>query len=219
MDLVDKYLQVETLSVVLLGDFNPIIFQPTWLANKGLIRLDEAENANVEIIHNEIAKFDLGWIYIEITKSRCMFKTSMEPYFKPLKDLVSGIFKILKETPINAIGINHIYDLGLQDDKKYYKFGASLTPLNYWESDLTNPKLLQLEIFEHNQDENNSDSRRIKIASSDKIATYGVIFSINNHFTIGTPRSRIFEVLENLIDKTRPESKKIIKNIFSQIEL
>lgn len=51
--MLDKYLKIETLSVVFIGDFNPVIIQPFWLSQKTLIRDDEAENAKVEVIHNE----------------------------------------------------------------------------------------------------------------------------------------------------------------------
>ncbi len=58
-------LEAYTLSIVFVGDFNPAIIQPYWLANKKLIREQEAENAKVGILHNEITKFNIDWATIE----------------------------------------------------------------------------------------------------------------------------------------------------------
>jgi len=142
--MLERYLQIETLSIVFIGDFNPVILQPFWLANKNLIREDEASNANVEIIHNDIVKFDLDWVVIEITKNRCQFRTNKSPYFEAVKDLATSVFRILKETPIKALGINHVFDLSLRNAEEYYEFGNVLTPLNIWSDSLNKPRLLNL---------------------------------------------------------------------------
>jgi hypothetical protein len=109
----EKYLQKESLSIVFLGEFNPVILQPFWLLNKGLIREEEAKNAKVGVIHNEIVKYELDWVGIEISKQRCEFKTTKSPYFYPMRDLAISVFKILRETPLKALGINHIFDFQL----------------------------------------------------------------------------------------------------------
>lgn len=184
--MLENYLQIETLSVVVVGDLNPIIFQPFWLSSKGLIRENEAKNAKIEVIHNEIVKYELNdWLAIEVTKKRCMLKTSKKPYFGPLKDLAVGIFKILSETPLESFGLNHTYDLTLKTKESYYKFGSSLTPLEYWNENLDDPRLLQLEIFEKERKDGQKGSRRIRISpSQDQSIAFGVAFNINNHFDL-----------------------------------
>jgi hypothetical protein len=47
----------DLVSIVLVGNFNPAIFQPAWLAAKGLIRESEASAAVVEVIHPELAQY------------------------------------------------------------------------------------------------------------------------------------------------------------------
>jgi hypothetical protein len=100
--LFKESLQIKTMSIVLIGDFNPVIIQPFWLASRKLIREQEAQNAHVEIIHNELVKFELDWVSIEITKNRFEAKSSQEPYFDPMRDLCVGIFEFLRETPIKS---------------------------------------------------------------------------------------------------------------------
>ena len=40
--------QFEGVTIVLLGQFNPAIFQPAWLAAENLVRPQEAESAEIE---------------------------------------------------------------------------------------------------------------------------------------------------------------------------
>lgn len=220
--MVAKLLEIETVSIVFVGDFNPIILQPFWLVSKGLIRESEAENAKVEVIHNEIVKFELDdWAKIEITKNRCIFETSKEPYFEPIKDLTSSIFKILRETPIKALGINHIYDLRLPNEEKYKQLGMILTPLKYWEEELKDPRLLNIEIFESVRKDGEPGNRRVRISPSDQKIQYGIVVKVNDHFDLNSGNDRINAVaqLEKHWSESFVQSLRITENLLKQIEL
>lgn len=220
--MLEKLLEIETVSIVFLGDFNPIILQPFWLQGKGLIRESEAENAKVEVIHNEIARFALDdWAKIEITKERCEFKSSKEPYFEPLKDLASSIFKILRETPIRALGINHIYDLRMPDEDSFIRLGYFLTPLNVWEGNLDNPRLLNLEIFEAQRKDGEKGNRRVRINSSDQKIQYGVVVNVNDHFdlNIDGKKSNAVTLLEDKWKESFVQSKILTESLFKQFGL
>ena len=143
-----EYLETYKLVIVVVGNFNPSIIQPFWLANKKLIRENEAQNAEVNVVHNEITQFNIGWAHFEITPQKFQISTSQEPYFEPIRDLVIEIFKILKETPIKHFGINHMRYFDLRDKERYYNFGNKLVPLNNWNEFLNNPRLLSLTITE-----------------------------------------------------------------------
>jgi hypothetical protein len=181
---IEKYLHKESVSIVFLGEFNPVIMQPFWLLNKGLIREEEASNAKVSVIHNEIVKYELDWVGIEISKQRCEFTTTKSPYFDPMRDLATSVFKILRETPIKSFGINHIFDLKLPSPEKYYEFGNILCPLNNWEESLKDPRLLQLEILEKERKDGIKGHYRIRITPADPRIIYGVTVNINDHFDI-----------------------------------
>ncbi len=181
---IEKYLQKESLSIVFLGDFNPVILQPFWLFHKGLIREEEASNAKIGVIHNEIVKYELDWVSIEISKQRCEFTTTKSPYFDPMKDLSASVFKILKETPIKSLGINHIFDLKLPNSEVYYEFGNKLCPLSNWEGSLKDPRLLQLEILEKERKDCLSGQYRIRITPAYPKMDYGVSININDHYDL-----------------------------------
>jgi hypothetical protein len=215
--VIDKYLKFETISIVIVGEFNPAIFQPMWFANKKLIREIEAINVLNLLVHNEMVRFDLDWLNIEVTRNRCVFVTSKDGHFEPLKDLVTDIFKILNETPIQSFGINHTFELTLETESKYVMFGSKLTPLNYWEDYCNEPRLLQLEILEKERKDIKGASRRIRILPSDskyKIP-FGVSINVNNHFELSN--NKIGFLIEDNWDNTKNESKKIVNNLLKKI--
>lgn len=218
--MIEKYLEVESLSVIIIGDFNPVIFQPYWLAKKELIREEEAANAKVEIISNEFVRYELSdWLNFQITRNQCIFRTRKEPYFDPLKDLIISIFKILKETPIKAIGINNTYDLSLKTQENYYKFGNCLTPLSFWNEDLNDPRLLSLDIVENNRKETPNAKRRVGVRPSSLSINFGVAINVNNHYEVSenTSSLELLEIIENNWDNSFIESKKLIETLLSKI--
>ena len=219
--MLDKILQKETFSIVLIGVFNPAIFQPTWFSLKGLLRESETENAKIEVIHPEVARYTISdWLSVDVTKSRCEFKTHMEPYFDVLKDVVSGSFKILKETPINAIGINNIFDISLSSPAQYYEFGKKLTPLDLWDDSIKDAKLLTLEILEQESCDYNNLSRRIRITPSnpdDRISN-GVSININNHFIIKEKNAlEAVSIIEKGPNSIRNHSRNIADKITTKV--
>lgn len=188
--MIKDYLQIRNLSIVLLGDFNPVIIQPFWLYEKKLIREVEAQEAQVEIIHNEINKFDLKWVQVEITKDRCQFRTSMESHFELVKDLCINIFEILKETPIKSLGINHEFHFAIPRDDQYYSIGNSLVPLENWKGFLNDPRVFTLEMVEEQRIDGLDGRYRIKIQPSDiePPIRNKIMISINDHFTINSSK-------------------------------
>ena len=197
------YLYNYTLSIVFVGEFNPIIMQPYWLASKGLIRESEANSAVVEIIHNEMVRFDLDWMSVDINKKRFEIKTKKDAYFEPLRDLGISILKILKEFPVAAVGINHVKDFSLSNQESFYNFGNKLSPLENWDGILNDPKLLSLEILELERHDKRNGNYRVRIHSSDEKLglKFGVTVNINDHYiTSGTSGTKGVKGTEEIID-------------------
>lgn len=179
--------EVKSLAIVLIGNFNPAIVQPFWLANKQLIRESEAYGTKVDLIHNELVSFDLPWVKFNVRPNRFEVSSKSEPYFGPLKDLVNGIFTFLKETPVKAIGINHIYNLNLRDAKRFYEFGNKMVPLRKWDF-MNDPRVIQLEMLEQQRKDQKPGHYRIKIESSNVSTPFGVNVVLTDHLDIDTRR-------------------------------
>ena len=97
-------------NIVLIGDFNPHIFQPHWFAYHKLLGEDECKSAKIDIVHSDITIFRLDWLKFEITRERVVAMTSFDQYYEVLRDLIIGTFNILTHTPIRMMGINNIAD-------------------------------------------------------------------------------------------------------------
>lgn len=196
--MIKDKLQIYTLSVVLVGDFNPVIINPFWLAQKGLIKEQEAANAKVELIHNDLTRFDIGWAHIEITQNRFEIRSSQEPFFNPIKDLVTSIFSKLSETPIKLLGINHIKHFQF-DHEQYYNFGNKLAPLANWDF-LNEPKVVYLEIMDLNRKDGQKGSYRVKIEPSNEIKP-GVVINTNDTYQLSEEsKGRNGEIMQILIN-------------------
>jgi hypothetical protein len=95
---------LEGVSIVLLGSFNPQIFQPAWFAAEELLRKEEAEAAEVAIIHRDIVSFSTSWMQLQVQLDRFMVSTADSAFYEPLRDLVLGTFQLLRHTPVQKMG-------------------------------------------------------------------------------------------------------------------
>jgi len=132
-----------------------------------------------------------------------------------------SVFKILRETPIRALGLNHIYDLKMPNEGKFKELGSFLTPLELWKENLGNPKLLNLEIFESKRKDGERGNRRIRINPSDQKIQFGVVVNVNDHFDLNIEGERINAVaqLEKHWNESFFQSKNIVESLFTQIGL
>ena len=220
MLLKDK-LQIYTLSVVLIGDFNPVIFQPAWLASKGLVRENEADKVEMELIHKELVRYNFDWAKFEINQNRFEIRTSQEPYFEAVRDLIVGIFKKhLKETPITALGLNHIKHYQLSSEQ-YYDFGNTLSPLANWKDSFRDPKLFQLEMLDSKRADDKEGYLRVKVSVSDEITTNAVSININDHYGLSKDSKgrsgEIISILEDNWDNSFALSDSISENLWKKI--
>lgn len=208
--------QIYSFSLVALGDFNPKIIQPFWLSSKALIGEKDAEDAVIELIHSEIAKFNLTWVDVLVQQSRFELKSSQEPYFEAIRDLFIGIFGKLQETPIKSLGINHIMHFSARDDQEMFNIGNNLVPLSNWDM-LKNPRVLNLEIVENERRDGLNGKIRIKIQPSDLLigSNMGFSININDHYSFSEKIStnEILRIFANQWEKSFDLAKDIVTNL------
>lgn len=174
---------IHNLSIVLVGQFNPAIISPDWLALKKLIRESESEAAQIKIIHPEVSQFSLSFLEIQVTKDKFQLNCNNAADFILARDLAASIFTYLKETPVNGIGLNHIVHFALPNKEAYIKFGDWLAPHKIWSELLKNPGLLELKIIEEVGEEDYLKSH-VMINPSEKIHPFGVRFQLNYHIEL-----------------------------------
>ena len=98
--------EISGVNVVLIGDFNPAIFTPAWFALHSLLPKGTADNAELQVAHQQVTKFSTDWLHLQVGLERFLVETSQAPYIR-LRDLVVRVFKDhLYHTPLKAFGIN-----------------------------------------------------------------------------------------------------------------
>lgn len=174
--------EIEGAVIVLVGDFNPAIFQPAWLASTGLIRTEEAQSADIKVIHHDLADFSADWLQLQVLPTRFAAVTADAAHIKPLCDFVIGVFSILEHTPVRAMGLNRTMHYRMPSHQSYLSFGDQLAPKERWRSLMEEPGLLSQTIHGKRQGKT-SDYVRIKVEVSGLLEPDGVYFESNEHFS------------------------------------
>ena len=173
---------IKSLDIVILGNFNPSIFQPYWFSLKKLIREEESEKAAINVIHNSLVQFDLDWCSFTVTEDRFQVSTTDEVNFDLVKDLVVSVFNILCETPLSALGVNYTYNFSLENNKNYDEFGEWLSNLTFWQKIDSEYKLLTLETFKPKKENGELGTQKIRITPTNlPRLKFGISVNFNEH--------------------------------------
>ncbi|MEZ4658031.1 MAG: hypothetical protein R2911_10700 [Caldilineaceae bacterium] len=179
--------QLETrgLNLVALGHFTPQMFHPSWFALQNLINQQEAESAEIQLIHPDAAIFQIDWLQVKITRERFQVATLQEPYFEALRDFAIGAFSILKYTPLTALGINHEFTYSVATEKAWHKVGDTIAPKQEWADVLTKPGIRSF-IMEGERTDQFNGYIRVKIEPIDTInpIRYMIMIEVNDHYDL-----------------------------------
>jgi hypothetical protein len=169
------------VEIVLLGSFNPKIFQPAWFAAQNLLSQEVANESNVEVVTNDISSFETSWCRIQVLDSRFSVLSQTAPLPEALRDLALGTFAILSHTPIFAIGINYYEHFRVKDYETWHNFGHTLAPKDtLWKPILRNPGTQNLQIRAERDDEYKG-SVNVTVQPSNMIEP-GVFVQTNDEF-------------------------------------
>lgn len=175
----------EFYSIVLIGGFNPLIFHPFWMLQKGLISEKDVTEKEI-LVHDQLTRFKIGeWLEFNVSKNRCEFKIASSEFIPIMMDLIKGTLNALPEVPITAIGINRGCILRLDNENDYYTVGATLAPLDLWNDSFTNPRLRTIAI-EDTTSENFAGKTRCLIIKPAEVkdVKYAIDVNMNNHYEL-----------------------------------
>jgi hypothetical protein len=134
--------ELSGLSIVGAGSFNPAIFHPRWFQDKGLLseelvellKEDDPEgNGTQVVVTNRITAFTADWVSVRVTDGNLILTTVEEARERDLRDLAAGIFDLLPETPVDAIGVNADAHYRTPNEASWHAVGDRFLPKDFWE--------------------------------------------------------------------------------------
>ena len=124
--------EISSVSVILLGDFNPAIFTPAWFALHGLLPKGAADSADLNVAHPQTTSFSADWLQLNVLVDQFSAETRQAPHIR-LCDLVVRVFKEhLFHTPLRALGINRQVHFRVRSQSARDRIGRTLAPVDVW---------------------------------------------------------------------------------------
>jgi hypothetical protein len=180
--MVERKKESDAVAVVLIGHFNPAIFQPQWLASKNLLRQQEADSAVIQLLTADVAAFSAGWLLLQVMSDRFLAQTTDPAALPTLRDFVLGVFSLLEHTPASKMGINRLMHFRMESTEMWHGFGDRLAPKGLWDSVMEGPGLGSMTML-GKRPAALSKAFSVKIEPSTKIIP-GIYVEMNDHYEI-----------------------------------
>lgn len=219
---------ISTVSIVLVGSFNPPIFNPDWFARHRLISPDAADNAVIKIVHRQVADFTVDRFEIQVTTDRFQATTLQEP-FELLSDFVVRTFReFLSYTPIQALGINRDVHFRVDSFEVRDRIGYKLAPPSVWGkwapfltagTGELHGGMVSLVMQQKDTDDRPSGYIQTTVQPSQAIANNsGIFVQVNDHYQLQAGQQRqdageIIELLESHFRRSIERSEFIIDQV------
>jgi hypothetical protein len=156
---------------------------------------------------------------LQVTRERFVVSTAQQPYYKVIRDLVLGAFKLLQHTPLHKLGINTDMHLRMDSEESWHAFGHRLAPKELWQGILKTPGIRSLTMEGQRPDEFRGYIR-VQVEPSARIHP-GVYFQVNDHYEVGTLRpgmgaDEMLTIFERAWDESLTRSKSIISTLLER---
>lgn len=196
--------------MVCAGSFNPAIFHPLWLIDKGLLPRDAGEAAReTTIVTPNLTAFTADWLNVQITPEQAVFATVEEGRAFDLRDVAKGALDVLPETPVDGLGINSDAHFRLTSEEAWHELGDRFLPKDFWQPMFEDEiwirranglsvglRTMTLEAWRGDV----NGYVRTEVAPSVRVTPHGVYVAINAHFqlTVGEDRSNGYQAARTL---------------------
>jgi len=208
--------EIEGVGIVLAGSFNPKIFQPAWFAAENLIREEEAQAANIQLIHPQVASFSLDWLHLQVTQEQFAVTTTQSSFHETLRDLVLGTFRLLRDTPVRMMGLNRDSHFRMPTEEAWHAFGHRLAPKELWARVLKEPEMRSL-TMEGLRPDDLQGYIRVRVEPSTRIHP-GAFININDHYEVKDATTvrgcdEIIDILEREWKRSLDRSAEIVSSL------
>lgn len=173
----------EGVQLVLRGSMNPAIFQPLWFAHMGILPLEEAERAQIEVVHPQITQFVVASFGLRVTPISFEVTATSRPFSELVRDLVLGTFKILEHTPLTMLGINSFCHFQAPSEEAWHGVGHMLAPKDMWRRWLLKPGMQSLTIRGARED-GRDGWIDVRVEPSSVVMPHGIFVLVNDHLQV-----------------------------------
>lgn len=212
----------ETYSVVILGVFNPILFHPFWMKDKGIIsqqdvRVDDKKGF---VVHSQLSSFPVGdWLTVTVKPDRAEFRIMDAAKLVLLKDISIAVLNALPDTPILSFGINHGVVSTLGNAKDYFEFGKFLNPLDNWTDTFKKPRLKFLSVIDEQSELLSQKTVMIQPATFENVE-YCVDINMNYHYNMPDTMQKSLHAAQMIAENFDPcleDYDKVVKTLMSKL--
>jgi hypothetical protein len=223
--------EISAASIVLVGSFNPKIFQPFWMAKHGLISEKDADTAEVSIIHPEVSAFFIeGLFTLQVDRGRFSIERSVAPLILICDTTVKLFSEILPHTPVEKMGINRLvhFNVGEAERDRIGKILAPREPWGDWGKKVSSGEgtkhggLTSLTLMQKDAADRPSGWIQTRVEPSTRIGggQSGIFVEVNDHFEILDPKENssplaMMKILHERWDASIKNSDAIIDGLMS----
>ncbi|MGB6265259.1 MAG: hypothetical protein WBF56_05905 [Candidatus Acidiferrales bacterium] len=214
--MADPIPEISGATVVLVGAFNPRIFQPEWFARQDLLSKAEADNADIKVIVPQVCHFETEKYIVQVTSDRFVAASKPNASPAPLRDLVQGTFFVLEHTPVTAMGLNHQMHFATGSEEKWHRIGDMLAPKEPWKEVLDGrPGLMSLTILSP-MDDPKGAQYRVRVEPSLQVP-FGVFFETNEHYSgpEAEPLKSLMGILSDRWEESQNYASRVVNHILS----
>ena len=225
--------EIDGVSIVVVGDFNPVIFTPAWFVLYGLLPESAAASAELAVVHPGLTHFQTDWLSLQVTVDRFSVETLLAPHIR-VCDLVVRVFKeCLHHVPLRAFGINRNVHFRVRDFDARDRIGRQLAPVEPWgawaqrlgvsghQGGMTSLTMRQVMV----EGRPVGDHFNVTVEPSSRVeGAPGVYAGVNDHYTVGgteqhqSSSGRLMEILEQNFDSSLVYGENIIDHLMSLAE-
>ena len=208
-------------SIVLVGDFNPLMYQPEWFGRNDVISMEEVEyarnqsNAVPTIVTPQLTLFRTSQLSVKVEMTRFQVVAEKEPMII-VKDFFRKTFEKLGALTVRAYGYNYSAHYRFGSEAEIHCFADKLTPKKYWGSllgddvagDNRKGGLSSLEMFQPK--ESNVGQVSVLLQRSVRVNP-GIFLTCNDHVNIKDSDSSADTVMEMIETTFDPSFKNMAR--------
>jgi hypothetical protein len=207
--------------VLLRGAFNPSIFQPAWFAREGLIPVEEADTATINIIHSQVASFETPSFRVQVTNDTFEVAALGRPFTDLVRDLAYGAFSILHHTPMTALGMNNFHHFQARSEDTWHQLGHEFAPKDFWNPLLKSPGMQGITIRGQREDDL-VGWVDVRVEPSLFVLPNGVFVHVNDHVQLTEGESaegaqKLMQILTETWSKASERAERIISAVGEKI--